>query len=167
MAFNMDENSGGKSITSWKPNSLGDLLQWPVKDVAEDVTLDVLMDAVVLTSANEAEERRSISNSTMEAFSQHSRRSSRSGGTLTTRIVPLTFSPDLWIDGSNNEEQKKPRLEKSLSVAEHAILGLRFINRATLTKTWINCGRRSNAVSTSLHCPTICSIDRPLQNALA
>ena len=51
--------------------------------MAEDVTLDVLMDAVVLTSANEAEERRSISNSTMEAFSQHSTRCSRSGGTST------------------------------------------------------------------------------------
>lgn len=151
MAFNMDENSGGKSITSWKPNSLGDLLQWPVKDVAEDVTLDVLMDAVVLTSANEAEERRSISNSTMEAFSQHSRRSSRSGGTLTTRIVPLAFSPDLWIDGSNNEEQKKPRLEKSLSVAEHAILGLRFINRATcdkdLDKLWAEVECRFNKLA--------------------
>lgn len=155
MGFNMDENSGGKSFTFWKPNSLGDLLQWPVNDVEGAVTLDVLRDTVILTNANEIEDRRSTnSNSTMEAaFShEHSRRPSRSG-TLTTRIVPLAFSPDLWIDESNNEGQKKPRLEKNLSVAEHAILGLRFINRATsdkdLDQLWAEVECRFNKLALS------------------
>ncbi|XP_057860986.1 respiratory burst oxidase homolog protein A isoform X2 [Cryptomeria japonica] len=66
--------------------------------------------------------------------SQDSRRVSRSGNIQANRIVPLTFSPDHI---GNGVAPLAVHLEKSLSAAEHAIQGLRFISKATGDKEWL------------------------------
>eukprot|EP01018_Ginkgo_biloba_P014136 Gb_36903 [translate_table: standard] len=153
VGFSMDGCSSGKS------NSLSNLLQWQFKDmrnmgssresdgqqhVLVEVTLDVHKESVTLRSVMQSgiepmENSRTCSNSSTptskESFAQDSKRSSRNGN-MATRIVPLAFSPDRVNDdyNNNNDAQEAPRLAKSLSVAEHAIQGLRFISRATVDK---------------------------------
>ncbi|KAH9315228.1 hypothetical protein KI387_023855 [Taxus chinensis] len=110
-----------ESDYGWKSTSLGTLLQWQSAD----------------------QELISTPSASQEKYAPDSKRVSRTGHIQSNRIVPLAFSPAHISKGTLS----LARLDKSLSVAEHAIQGLRFISRATGDKEWRQVETRFNKLA--------------------